>query len=95
MSAMAVNPADFCDAELARHNVHLGAAADVGEFADVRNVDEALDAVTSFEFVRTAHAVACSRVQPPQVRIGPQSMWTKFEREYLPTPPASQAVAAR
>jgi hypothetical protein len=33
--------------------------------------------------------------QPPQLRTGPQSMWTKFEREYEPTPPAEQACAAR
>ena len=32
--------------------------------------------------------------QPPQLRTGPQSIWTKFEREYLPTPPAEQAAAA-
>jgi hypothetical protein len=32
--------------------------------------------------------------QPPQLRTGPQSMWTKFEREYLPTPPEAQAAAA-
>ena len=34
-------------------------------------------------------------VQRPQTRTGPQSMWTKFEPEYLPTPPAEQATAAR
>ena len=33
-------------------------------------------------------------VQPPQWRTGPQSMWTKFELEYLPTPPAWQDEAA-
>ena len=34
------------------------------------------------------------RDQPPQLRTGPQSMWTKFDREYLPTPPEAQAAAA-
>lgn len=30
-----------------------------------------------------AYTGKCKRIwdQPPQVRIGPQSMWTKFERE--------------
>jgi hypothetical protein len=36
----------------------------------------------------------CRLVQPPQLRTGPQSIWTKFEREYLPTPPDEQAAAA-
>ena len=31
----------------------------------------------------------------PQTRIGPQSMWTKLAREYLPTPPAEHEIAAR
>lgn len=33
--------------------------------------------------------------QPPQIRIGPQSICTKFEPEYLPTPPALHEAAAR
>ena len=34
-------------------------------------------------------------VQRPQVRTLPQSIWTKFELLYFPTPPAEQALAAR
>ena len=32
--------------------------------------------------------------QPPQVRTTPQSICTKFDREYFPTPPPLQAAAA-
>ena len=35
------------------------------------------------------------RPQRPQLRTCPQSMWTKLEPVYLPTPPAAQAWAAR
>lgn len=33
--------------------------------------------------------------QLPQLRTGPQSIWTKLEPEYRPTPPAPQLAAAR
>ena len=33
--------------------------------------------------------------QAPHVRMGPQSICTKFDREYLPTPPALHFAAAR
>ncbi len=35
-----------------------------------------------------------SRYQPFQLRTTPQSMWTKFDPRYLPTPPARHAFAA-
>ena len=40
-------------------------------------------------------AAPLPEVQLPQWRTLPQSMWTKFDPEYLPTPPALQAEAAR
>ena len=33
-------------------------------------------------------------LQRPQTRTGPQSIWTKFERLYRPTPPALHFAAA-
>jgi hypothetical protein len=45
-------------------------------------------------FERVDIPVVSVGLQLPQVRTTPQSMWTKLEPEYLPTPPARQALAA-